>query len=91
MMESGLTLEKSVQDFCKANNKDEGDIWQIINRIHAKRYGIDVMNEKHKYESDNNLPDVPMSQFFAIKQMVNHAMKILTGLENCIINNWPLE
>lgn len=91
MMCSGEFLEEKVQRFCENNNKDEGYIWQVINDIHTKEFGRNIMWEKQQYEKKNNLPDIPMSQQFARENLVHRAIEILKGLEECINNNWKLE
>lgn len=83
-------LEERVQEFCRNNNKDEGQMWQIINDIHTKQYGRNIMWEKQQYEKENNLGDIPMSQQFAKMNLVHRAMEILKGLEGCIQNGWEL-
>ena len=90
MMCSGEFLEERVQEFCRSNNKDEGQMWQIINDIHTKQYGRNIMWEKQQYEKENNLGDIPMSQQFAITNLVHRAVEILKGLEGCIQNGWEL-
>lgn len=92
IMCSGEYLESRVQNFCKDNTKDEGDIWQIINNIHIKVYGRNIIWEKQEYEKNNNIhEDIPLSQYFAWNIIVHHAILIIQGLEECIINNWALE
>ena len=91
MMCSGQLLEEKVKEFCKNNDKDEGYIWQVINNIHIKQFGRNIMWEKKQYEKENNIGDIPMAQFFAKAQKVNNAIEILKGLEECIKNGWYLE
>lgn len=90
MMESGIFLEERVQEFCSKHGRDEGAIWQIINDIHTREYGRNIMWEKHQEEHEKNMNDIPMSQFFAQKELVHNAISILKGLEVCIANNWEL-
>jgi hypothetical protein len=88
---SGQVLEDLVQEFCIKNNKNEGELWQIINNIHTKQYGINVMSKKHEYEKENGLGDVPMADQFARMSMVHNAVDILKGLQECIYKGYPLE
>ena len=88
MMQSGIFLEEKVKEFCTRNNKGEGQIWQLINNIHIKSYGRNVMWEKQEEEKKNNLPDIPMSQQFAKENLVHNAIYILKGLENCVQKGW---
>lgn len=90
MMCSGEFLEERVQEFCINNSKDEGQMWQIINDIHTKQYGRNIMWEKQQYEKENNLGDIPMSQQFSKMNLVHRAIEILKGLEKCIQNGWEL-
>jgi hypothetical protein len=88
---SGQLLEEKVKEFCHRNGKDEGYIWQVINDIHTKEYGRNIMWEKQQFEKENNLPDIQMSEQFAKENLVSRAMQIVAGLQNCINNNWKLE
>lgn len=47
---SGELLEEKVQEFCKNNNRDEGQIWQVINEVHTRTYGRNIMWEKEQYQ-----------------------------------------
>ena len=91
MMCSGEFLEEKVQEFCARNNQDEGYIWRIINNIHTKDYGRNIMWEKQEYEKENNLGDIQMSQQFAKENLVHRAIAILKGLDECVKNGWTLE
>ncbi|EKQ51589.1 MULTISPECIES: hypothetical protein [unclassified Clostridium] len=91
MMCSGEFLEEKVQEFCKINNKNEGQIWHLINNIHTKEYGRNIMWEKQQYEKQNNLGDIPMSQQFAKENLVHRVIEILKGLQECIKNGWQLQ
>lgn len=91
MMCSGQLLEEKVQEFCKNNDRDEGHIWQIINSIHTKQFGRNIMWEKKQHEKENNIGDIPMAQFFAKCHIVSNAIEIIKGLEECINNGWDLE
>lgn len=91
MMYSGIYLEEQVKSFCQRNNKDEGQIWQIINNIHTKTYGRNIMWEKKEFENKNNTGDIPMSEYFAKCEKVSNAIEILKGLQNCVENGWELE
>lgn len=84
MMCSGEFLEERVQEFCMNNNKDEGQMWQIINDINTKQYGRNIMWEKQQYEKENKLGDIPMSQQFAKMNLVHRAVEILKDLKKCI-------
>ena len=88
---SGELLESQVQEFCNKYNKDEGYIWQVINNIHIRDYGRNILWEKQQEEKEKNCGDIPMSQAFAKENMVSNAIYILKGLENCVINDWELE
>jgi hypothetical protein len=88
---SGEYLENQVKEFCSRNQKDEGQTWQIINNIHTKDYGRNIMTENQTYEKENKLGDIPMSQYFAKVEKVSNAIRILKGMQNCINNNWGLE
>ena len=87
---SGKFLEEQVQEFCNKYNQDEGNIWQIINKIHTKDYGRNLLWEKIQEEKEKNVGDIPMSEQFAKCEKVSNAIYILKGLENCIINGWDL-
>lgn len=50
MMCSGELLEEKVQEFCNNNNRDEGQIWQVINNVHTRMYGRNIMWEKEQYQ-----------------------------------------
>ncbi|WP_026887023.1 hypothetical protein [Clostridium beijerinckii] len=91
MMCSGELLEEKVQQFCKNINKDEGQIWQVINSVHTKTYGRNIMFEKERYQKENNLEDIPMAEQFAKLNLVHRAIEILKGLEECAKNGWELE
>ena len=88
---SGQFLEDEVQKFCSENGLNEGEIWHVINRIHEKKYGGNMMKQKNDYERENSCSDIPMSQWFANKSLVHNAIDILEGLKNCIKNNWNFE
>jgi len=90
MMCSDQLLEEKVKEFCTRNKKDEGDMWQVINHIHTKEYGRNIIWEKQEEEKKNNIGDIPMSQYFAKIQMVHNAIHIIQGLENCIQKGWDL-
>ncbi|NRY59634.1 hypothetical protein [Clostridium beijerinckii] len=91
MMCSGELLEEKVQEFCKNNNRDEGQIWQVINNVHTRTYGRNIMWEKEQYQKENNLSDIPMAEQFARLNFVHRAIEILKGLQECIKNGWELE
>ena len=91
MMCSGQFLETEVKNFCNKYNKDEGFIWTIINDIHTRDYGRNILWEKQKEEKEKNLADIPMSQYFAKCEKVSNAIYILKGLENCCENGWELK
>lgn len=91
MMCSADLLEERVQEFCRNNNKDEGEIWQIINNIHTKQFGRNIMWEKQEFEKNNNCGDIPMAEYFAKQTLVTRAIEIIMGLEICIENGYPLE
>ncbi|CUU49834.1 MULTISPECIES: hypothetical protein [Clostridium] len=91
MMCSGELLEEKVQEFCKNNNRDEGQIWQVINNVHTRTYGRNIMWEKEQYQKENNLEDIPMAEQFAKLNLVHRAIEILKGLQECIKNGWELE
>ncbi|NRT36630.1 uncharacterized protein YjaG (DUF416 family) [Clostridium beijerinckii] len=91
MMCSGELLEEKVQEFCKNNNRDEGQIWQVINNVHTRTYGRNIMWEKEQYQKENNLEDIPMAEKFAKLNLVHRAIEILKGLQECIKNGWELE
>jgi hypothetical protein len=91
MMYSGIYLKGEVISFCNENNIDEGHIWQVINRIHTKEYGRNIMWEKEQFQKENNTGDIPMSQYFAKTETVHNAIEILKGLKNCIKNGWEFE
>ncbi|ABR36040.1 hypothetical protein [Clostridium beijerinckii] len=91
MMCSGELLEEKVQKFCNNNNKDEGQIWQVINNVHTRTYGRNIMWEKEQYQKENNLEDIPMAEQFAKLNLVHRAVEILKGLQDCIKNGWELE
>ncbi|NRT73283.1 hypothetical protein [Clostridium beijerinckii] len=91
MMCSGELLEEKVQEFCKNNNRDEGQIWQVINEVHTRTYGRNIMWEKEQYQKENNLEDIPMAEQFAKLNLVHRAIEILKGLQECIKNGWELE
>lgn len=91
MMYSGIYLKGEVVVFCQRNNKDEGQIWQIINNIHTKEYARNIMWEKQQFEKENNTGDIPMSEWFAKTETVHNAIYILKGLQNCIEKGWGLE
>lgn len=88
---SGELLEEKVQEFCKNNNRDEGQIWQVINEVHTRTYGRNIMWEKEQYQKENNLADIPMAEQFAKLNLVHRAIEILKGLQECIKNGWELE
>lgn len=83
MMESGIFLEEQVVKFCQRHNQDEGYIWGVINNIHTRDYGRNILWKKEQEEKENNLPDIPMSQQFAKENLVHRAIDILKGLEEC--------
>ncbi|NOW89843.1 uncharacterized protein YjaG (DUF416 family) [Clostridium beijerinckii] len=91
MMCSGELLEEKVQEFCNNNNRDEGQIWQVINNVHTRMYGRNIMWEKEQYQKENNLKDIPMAEQFAKLNLVYRAIEILKGLQECIKNGWELE
>ncbi|GEP65904.1 hypothetical protein CBE01nite_36720 [Clostridium beijerinckii] len=91
MMCSGELLEEKVQEFCKNNNRDEGQIWQVINNAHTRTYGRNIMWEKEQYQKENNLGDIPMAEQFAKLNLVHRAIEILKRLQECIKNGWELE
>lgn len=88
---SGQFLEEKVKEFCKTNNKDEGYIWKVINNIHMKQFGRNIMWEKEQFQKQKNTGDIPMSEWFAKNEIVHRAIEILKGMQNCINNNWKLE
>jgi len=90
-MYSGIYLNEEVMKFCKENNKDLGEIWQVINRIHTKQYSRNIMLEKQQFERENNTGDIPMSEYFAKTETVHNAIEILKGLKNCIEKGWEFE
>ncbi|NRT91846.1 hypothetical protein [Clostridium beijerinckii] len=91
MMCSGELLEEKVQEFCNNNNRDEGQIWKVINDVHTRTYGRNIMWEKEQYQEENNLADIPMAEQFAKLNLVHRAIEILKGLQECIKNGWELE
>jgi len=91
MMESGIFLEEKVQEFCTRNNQDEGYIWGVINNIHTRDYGRNLMWEKQKEEAEKDYGDIPMSQQFAKENLVHRAIDILKGLEECAQKGWELK
>lgn len=90
-MYSGIYLNEEVIKFCEENNKDLGEIWQVINRIHTKQYFRNIMWEKQQFEKEHNTGDIPMSEYFAKTETVHNAIEILKGLKNCIANGWEFE
>lgn len=90
-MYSGLHLSEQVKEFCKINLLDEGNIWQVINRIHTKEYGRNICWEKEQFQRENNTGDIPMSEWFAKTETVHNAIDILKGLKNCIEKGWDFE
>jgi hypothetical protein len=90
-MYSGIFLKEQVEAFCRENNKDLGEIWQIINRIHTKQFGRNICWEKEQFQRDNNTGDIPMEQWFARVEMVHNAIEILKGLKECIREGWEFE
>lgn len=91
LMCSGLVLEEEVQSFCKRNNLNEGEIWQVINRIHTRVYNRNIMWEKQQEENEKGIGDIPMYQQFAKAQLVHNAIYIVQGLQNCCDNGWDFE
>lgn len=91
MMCSSELLENKMQNFCNKNHMDEGIAWAILNKIHTRDYGKNVMYEKNQYEIKNNLGDIPMAEYFGETQMVSNAIRVLDGMENCLRNGWELE
>jgi hypothetical protein len=90
-MYSGIFLKEQVEKFSKENNRDLGEIWQVINRIHTKQFGRNICWEKEQFQMKNNTGDIPMEQWFARTETVHNAIEILKGLKNCIENNWSFE
>jgi len=88
---SGEFLQERIEEFCNKYSQDQAYIWQVINRIHTRNYGRNIMWEKQKEEQENNLGDIPMSQAFAKEVLVHNVIYILKGLENCCENGWEFE
>ena len=91
LMCSGLLLESEVQKFCANNNLDEGEMWQVINRIHTNQYGRNIMWEKQQEEKEKGISDIPMSEQFAKNVLVHRVIEILKGLQECCNNGWDFE
>jgi hypothetical protein len=91
VMYSGIFLREQVENFCRENNKDLGEIWQVINRIHTKEYGRNICWEKQQFERENNTGDIPMSEWFAKTETVHNAINIIKGIQNCIEKGWDFE
>lgn len=91
LMCSGEVLEEEVQKFCKRNNQDEGEIWQVINRIHTRNFDRNIMYEKQQEEIRDGVGDIPMAQQFAKEKMVSNVIYILQGLQKCCDEGWDFE
>lgn len=91
MMYSGIYLNGEVTTFCKDNQLDIGETWQVINRIHTKQYARNIMFEKQQFEKEHNTGDIPMAEYFAKTETVHNAIEILKGLKECVKEGWDFE
>ena len=84
-MESGKVLQEKIQEFCKDRNKDEGVIWKEINNMYNTIFERNLMWEKNKYEADNHIGDIPMSQWIANERLVSEIFPLLDEMINVMI------